>query len=215
MKIKMEKLTFNYSYANSFVKNHEVAIMTPLVEQAAKLLHSKKGPGNDFLGWLDLPRKYDKAEFNRIKAAAKRIQENSEVLVIIGIGGSYLGAKAAIEMLTHSFYNNLPKEKRGGPEIYFAGTNISGTYLTHLIELIGDRDFSINIISKSGTTTEPAIAFRILKNKLEEKYGKKGAKDRIFATTDKSKGALKKLANGQGYETFVVPDDVGGSDSPY
>ena len=206
----MEKLTFDYTHTSAFVKNHEVEIIAPHIEQAAKLLHSKKGPGNDFLGWHDLPRKYDKREFKRIQAAAKKIRENSDVLVVIGIGGSYLGAKAAIEMLTHTFYNYLPNEKRGGPEIYFAGTNISGTYLTHLMELIGDRDFSLNIISKSGTTTEPAIAFRILKNKLIEKYGRIGAKDRIFATTDKSRGALKKLADGEGYETFVVPDDVGG-----
>ncbi|HFA48434.1 MAG TPA: glucose-6-phosphate isomerase [Bacteroidetes bacterium] len=206
----MEKLTFDYSNAKSFVKDHEVGNIAAPVESAAKLLHSKKGPGNAFLGWLDLPRKYDKQEFKRIKAAAKKIREQSEILVVIGIGGSYLGAKAAIEMLSHSFYNNLPKEQRDGPEIYFAGINISGTYLAHLLELIGDRDFSVNIISKSGTTTEPAIAFRILKNKLIKKYGKKGAKERIYATTDKQKGALKKLAKGEGYETFVVPDDVGG-----
>lgn len=206
----MEKLTFDYTHATAFVKQHEIGMIANPVEQAAKLLHSKKGSGNEFLGWLDLPKKYDKAEFQRIQAAAERIKAHSEVLVVIGIGGSYLGAKAAIELLSHSFYNNLPKTKRKGPEIYFAGTNISGTYLTHLIELIGDRDFSVNIISKSGTTTEPAIAFRILKNKLEDKYGKKGAKERVFATTDKSRGALKKLADGEGYETFVVPDDVGG-----
>lgn len=206
----MEKLTFDYTHATEFVKQHEIEMIASPIEQAAKLLHNKKGPGSEFLGWLDLPKKYDKAEFKRIQVAAERIKAHSEVLVVIGIGGSYLGAKAAIELLSHSFYNNLPKEKRNGPEIYFAGTNISGTYLTHLIELIGERDFSINIISKSGTTTEPAIAFRILKNKLIEKYGKKGAKERVFATTDKSKGALKKLADGEGYETFVVPDDVGG-----
>ncbi|MEO1261938.1 MAG: glucose-6-phosphate isomerase [Bacteroidota bacterium] len=206
----MEKLTFDYSNSSHFVKPHEIEIIAPMVEQAAKLLHSKKGPGNDYLGWLDLPRKYDKQEFKRIRQAAQKIRENSDVLIVIGIGGSYLGAKAALELLNHSFYNNLSKEKRGGPAIYFAGTNLSGTYLTHLIELIGDRDFSINIISKSGTTTEPAIAFRILKNKLEEKYGKKEAKNRIYATTDKARGALKKLADKEGYETFVVPDDVGG-----
>ena len=206
----MEKLTFDHSHAARFVKQHEIDMMVNPVEQAAKLLHSKKGPGNEFLGWLDLPVKYDKAEFKRIGTAAEKIRQDSEVLVIIGIGGSFLGAKAAIELLCHSCFNNLTLEQRKGPEIYFAGTNISGTYLTHLLEVIGDRDFSINIISKSGTTTEPAIAFRILKNKLEEKYGKKAAKSRIYATTDKAKGALKKLATKEGYETFVVPDDVGG-----
>ena len=206
----MEKLTFDYTNSSQFVEPHEVDNMAPLVEQAAKLLHSKKGPGNDFLGWLDLPKKYDKAEFRRIKKAAQAIRGNSDILIVIGIGGSYLGAKAALELLNHSFYNNLNKKERRGPAIYFAGTNLSGTYLTHLIELIGDRDFSINIISKSGTTTEPAIAFRILKNILEKKYGKKEAKNRIYATTDRSRGALKKLADKEGYETFVVPDDVGG-----
>ena len=206
----MEKLTFDYSNATQFVKQHEIDMIADQVGQAAKLLYSKKGPGNEFLGWLDLPKNYDKTEFKRINAAAEKIRGNSEVLVVIGIGGSYLGAKAAIELLCHSFYNNLTKEQRQGPEVYFAGTNISGTYLTHLLEVIGDRDFSVNIISKSGTTTEPAIAFRIFKNKLEEKYGKKGAKERIYATTDKAKGALKKLASKEGYETFVVPDDVGG-----
>ena len=177
---------------------------------ANEVLVNKEGAGNDFLGWTTLPCDYDKEEFARIKKAAEKIKNNSEVLVVIGIGGSYLGAKAAIEFLSHSFYNNLPKEKRNTPEIYFAGTNMSGVYLKHLIEAIGDRDFSVNIISKSGTTTEPAIAFRVFKKLLEEKYGKEGAKERIFATTDKAKGALKTLATSEGYETFVVPDNVGG-----
>ncbi len=207
---KMEKLTFDYSNALSFVKLHEVDYLIPAVEEAAKLLHNKTGPGNEYLGWLDLPEKYDHTEFARIKLAAKKIQDQSDILVVIGIGGSFLGAKAAIEALGHSFHNHLPKGQRKGPEIYFAGTNISGTYLTHLLQIIGDRDFSINIISKSGTTTEPAIAFRILKNKLEDKYGKVGARDRIYATTDKQKGALKKLSLQEGFETFVVPDEVGG-----
>jgi glucose-6-phosphate isomerase len=206
----MEKLTFDYSHALPFVKTHEIDLMAKPVEAAASLLESRKGAGNDFLGWLDLPVKYDKDEFKRIKLAAKKIQKQSEALVVIGIGGSYLGAKAAIEMLAHSFYNNLPRKTRRTPEIYFAGTNISGTYLTHLVEVIGERDFSVNVISKSGTTTEPAIAFRIFKKKLEEKYGKAGAKDRIYATTDKKRGALKQLSDEEGYETFVVPDDVGG-----
>ena len=206
----MKKLTFDYSSAQPYVLPHEVSQMAAPSESAAKLLESRKGPGNEFLGWLDLSRRYDRTEFKRVKQAAKRIQQQSEVLVVIGIGGSYLGAKAAIEMLSHTFYNNLPKEQRKTPEIYFAGTNISPVYLTHLLEVIGDRHFSVNIISKSGTTTEPAIAFRIFKKKLEEKYGQEGARERIYATTDKARGALKILANEEGYETFIVPDDVGG-----
>ncbi len=206
----MEKLTFDYSNALAFVKEHEIRFLENQVEGAASILDSKSGPGNDFLGWLDLPQTYDRKEFEQIKKAAQKIRQQSEVLVVIGIGGSYLGAKAAIEFLSHSFFNNLPSEKRKAPEIYFAGTNISSTYLAHLLEIIGERSFSLNVISKSGTTTEPAIAFRFLKKKLEEKYGKSGAKERIFATTDRRKGALKKLAEQEGYETFVVPDDVGG-----
>lgn len=206
----MKKLTFDYTSAQPYVLPHEVSQMAAPAEAAAKLLESRKGPGNDFLGWLDLPKRYDRSEFKRIKQVAKRIQQQSEVLVVIGIGGSYLGAKAAIEMLSHSFYNNLPKKVRKTPEIYFAGTNISPVYLTHLLELIGDRHFSVNVISKSGTTTEPAIAFRIFKQKLDEKYGREGAQKRIYATTDKARGALKKLATEENYETFVVPDDVGG-----
>ncbi len=206
----MKKLSFDYSSAQPYVLPHEVSQMAEPAEAAAKLLESRKGPGNEFLGWLDLPQNYDQAEFNRIKVAANRIQQQSEVLVVIGIGGSYLGAKAAIEMLSHTFYNNLSKEQRNAPEIYFAGTNLSPVYLTHLLELIGDRNFSVNVISKSGTTTEPAIAFRIFKQKLEEKYGREGARERIYATTDTQRGALKKLSTEQGYETFAVPDDVGG-----
>jgi glucose-6-phosphate isomerase len=203
-------VTFDYTFAQKFINAHEIGQIEAQVLAAEKLLETRKGPGNEFLGWLDLPNKYDRAEFKRIKSAAKRIQKQSEVLIVIGIGGSYLGAKAAIEFCQHSFYNNLPKKKRRLPEIYFAGTNISGTYLSQLIELVGDRDFSVNVISKSGTTTEPAIAFRIFKQLLEEKYGKEGAQSRIFATTDKSRGALKTLADQEGYETFVVPDNVGG-----
>jgi glucose-6-phosphate isomerase len=203
-------IQFDYSPAESFVSAHEMAAIEPLVVAADKLLESREGPGNDFLGWLDLPLLYDRAEFARIKTAANRIQQQSKVLVVIGIGGSYLGAKAAIEFCQHSFYNNLSDEQRTTPEIYFAGNNISGTYLTQLLEVIGDRDFSVNVISKSGTTTEPAIAFRIFKQKLEEKYGKAGARARIYATTDATRGALKTLATQEGYETFVVPDNVGG-----
>jgi glucose-6-phosphate isomerase len=203
-------IQFDYSPAESFISAHEMAAIEPLVVAADQLLESREGPGNDFLGWLDLPLQYDRAEFARIKTAANRIQQQSKVLVVIGIGGSYLGAKAAIEFCQHSFYNNLTDQQRSTPEIYFAGTNISGTYLTQLLEVIGNRDFSVNVISKSGTTTEPAIAFRIFKQKLEEKYGKTGAKERIYATTDATRGALKTLATQEGYETFVVPDNVGG-----
>lgn len=206
----MKKLSFDYSAAQPYVLPHEINQMAAATEAAANLLESREGPGNEFLGWLDLPTRYDRSEFERIKQAAQRIQEQSEVLVVIGIGGSYLGAKAALEMLSHSFYNNLPKEQRKYPQIFFAGTNISPVYLTHLLEVIGDRDFSVNVISKSGTTTEPAIAFRIFKQKLEEKYGREGAQARIYATTDMARGALKKLATEENYESFIVPDDVGG-----
>jgi len=206
----MKKLSFDFSNNDQFFGGHELEFMNTHIETAEKELMEGTGAGNDFLGWVNLPSDYDKAEFNRIKVAAERIKKQSEVLIVVGIGGSYLGAKSAIEFLTHTFYNELPVEKRDTPEIYFAGTNISGTYLKHLIELIGDRDFSVNVISKSGTTTEPAIAFRVLKKLLIEKYGKDEAKDRIYATTDAEKGALKKLAIGEGYETFVVPDNVGG-----
>ena len=206
----MEKLNFNYQFAKNFFNENELKQIKPYVELANEVLASKTGAGNDFLGWVDLPENYDKDEFDRIKKAAEKIKNDSEVLIVIGIGGSYLGAKAAIEFLSHSFYNNLPKDKRKTPEIYFAGTNMSGVYLQHLIEVVGDRDFSVNVISKSGTTTEPAIAFRVFKKMLEEKYGKEEAAKRIYATTDKEKGALKTLATAEGYETFVVPDNVGG-----
>ncbi|BBM43786.1 glucose-6-phosphate isomerase [Leptotrichia wadei] len=204
------KLNFSYQFAKNFFNENELKQIKPYVELANEVLTSKTGAGNDFLGWVDLPETYDKDEFARIKKAAEKIKNDSEVLVVIGIGGSYLGAKAAIEFLSHSFYNNLPKDKRKTPEIYFAGTNMSGVYLQHLIEVVGDRDFSVNVISKSGTTTEPAIAFRVFKKILEEKYGKEEAAKRIYATTDKAKGALKTLATAEGYETFVVPDNVGG-----
>ena len=206
----MSKVTFDYSKASCFAADHEVEAMKVLAEAAKDMLVSGSGAGNDFLGWVDLPVNYDKEEFARIKAAAKRIQEDSEVLIVIGIGGSYLGARAAIEFLRHGFYNNVSKEIRKTPEIYFAGNSISGSYLQGLIDVVGDRDFSVNIISKSGTTTEPAIAFRVFKEMLEKKYGKEGAAKRIYATTDKARGALKKVADEEGYEEFVVPDDVGG-----
>lgn len=206
----MAKVTFDYSAATSFITENEMKSMEKIVMSAKDLLVSKEGAGNDFLGWIDLPVDYDKEEFARIKAAAKKIQNDSEVLLVIGIGGSYLGARAAIEFLRHNFYNSVSKEVRKTPEIYYCGNNISSTYIKHLIDVVGDRDFSVNIISKSGTTTEPAIAFRIFKSMLEKKYGEEEAAKRIYATTDKAKGALKNLANEKGYESFVVPDDVGG-----
>ncbi|MDO4345408.1 MAG: glucose-6-phosphate isomerase [Eubacteriales bacterium] len=204
------KVTFDYSKAAGFIGASEVEAMEKAVALAKETLVSKSGAGNDFLGWIDLPVDYDKEEFARIQKAAEKIKGDSEVLVVIGIGGSYLGARAAIEFLRHSFYNTVSKEIRKTPEIYFAGNSISSTYLKHLIDVIGDRDFSVNIISKSGTTTEPAIAFRVFKEMLEKKYGKEEAAKRIYATTDKARGALKGLATEEGYESFVVPDDVGG-----
>ena len=206
----MSKVTFDYSKAAPFIKDHEVESMKKLAMDAKDLLVSKEGAGNDFLGWIDLPVNYDKEEFARIKKAAAKIQSDSEVLLVIGIGGSYLGARAAIEFLRHSFYNVVSREVRKTPEIYFVGNSISSTYIRHLMDVIGDRDFSINMISKSGTTTEPAIAFRVFKEMMEKKYGKAEAAKRIYATTDKARGSLKNLATEEGYESFVVPDDVGG-----
>lgn len=206
----MAKVTYDYSKALGFISEEEVELIRPQVEAAKELLLSKKGAGNDFLGWLDLPVDYDKEEFARIKKAAEKIRSDSEVLLVVGIGGSYLGARAAIEFLKHNFFNSVNREKRNAPEIYFLGNNISSTYIHDLIEVIGDRDFSINMISKSGTTTEPGISFRIFKELMENKYGKEEASKRIYATTDAKKGALKSLADSEGYEEFVVPDNVGG-----
>ena len=206
----MGQVKFDYSKTAGYVHEHEVESMKALTESARKLLLSKSGAGNDYLGWIDLPVDYDKEEFARIKKAAEKIKSDSDVLVVIGIGGSYLGARAAIEFLGHNFFNSVSKDLRKAPEIYFVGNSISSNYLAGLVDVIGDRDFSVNIISKSGTTTEPAIAFRVFKKMLEEKYGKDGAAKRIYATTDKAKGAFKKLADAEGYEEFVVPDDVGG-----
>lgn len=205
----MKKINLDYSKVFKFIDENELQSIKVEVEKAARVLEEKSGKGNDFLGWLDLPINYDKEEFTRIKKAAEKIKSDSEVLIVVGIGGSYLGARAVIEALSHSFYNSLSKSNRKTPEIYFAGQNISGRYLKHLIEIIGDRDFSVNVISKSGTTTEPAIAFRVFKELLEKKYGE-AAKERIYATTDKVKGALKKLADEKGYEKFVIADNIGG-----
>ncbi|MDD6827140.1 MAG: glucose-6-phosphate isomerase [Oscillospiraceae bacterium] len=200
-------LKLNSKYLDSFINSDELAGIKPQVETAVELLHNKKGLGNDFLGWLDLPTNYDKEEFTRIKAAAEKIKSNSEVLIVIGIGGSYLGARAVMELIKSPFYNNLSKDT---PDIYFVGNNISPSYLNQVISICKDRDFSVNVISKSGTTTEPALAFRVFRKMVIDKYGKEGAKERIFCTTDKAKGTLKSLADAEGYETFVVPDDVGG-----
>ena len=194
-------------YLKGFVSQHEYQAIQHQVEAAHQLLESGKGPGSDFLGWTTLPRDYDKEEFARIQAAAKKIQGNSDVFVVIGIGGSYLGARAAIEFLKSEKYNDLRKDT---PAIYFTGNSISSTALAELVQICEGKDVSINMISKSGTTTEPAIAFRVFRELLEKKYGKEGARERIFCTTDKAKGTLKHLADEEGYETFVVPDDVGG-----
>lgn len=203
----MSILKLNTKYLEGFVNSGEMDNIKPQAMLAAKTLEERTGAGNDFLGWLDLPVDYDKAEFERIKAAAAKIRSNSEVLIVIGIGGSYLGARAGIELMKSPLYNNLKKDT---PEIYYVGNSISPTYLNEVISLVEGRDFSVNVISKSGTTTEPALAFRIFRELAEKRYGKEGAKERIFATTDKARGTLKQLADKEGYETFVIADDVGG-----
>ncbi|MDE8674631.1 glucose-6-phosphate isomerase [Priestia aryabhattai] len=199
-------ISFDYSNALPFMKKTEVDNLSEFVKAAHTTLHDKEGYRSGYLGWVDLPLNYDKAEFTRIKQAAKRIREHSDALIVIGIGGSYLAAKSAIEALSHSFHNQIT----GNTQVYFAGQNISSTYITHLFELLEGKDISVNVISKSGTTTEPALAFRLFRDYMEKKYGREGARERIFATTDQEKGALKKLADEEGYETFVIPDDVGG-----
>jgi len=201
---------YDYKPALPFVQQHEIDYSAAQVALAHEQLHAKSGAGSDYLGWIDLPTNYDRDEFARIKQAAERIRSDSEALVVIGIGGSYLGARAAIEMLTNPFNSVLSKEKRNAPHIFYAGNNISSTYMAQLLEALEGKDFSVNVISKSGTTTEPAVAFRIFKEALETKYGKEAARKRIYATTDMAKGALKKLADAEGYESFVIPDDVGG-----
>ena len=200
-------LKLNTGYADSFVTANDMSAIMPEVEAAFKTLHEGTGMGNYSLGWLDLPVNYDKAEFEAIKKAAKKIRSNSDILIVIGIGGSYLGARAVIEFIKSANFNS---RRNGAPEIYFAGNSISSSYLAQLVELCEGRDFSVNVISKSGETTEPAVAFKIFRQMLEKKYGKDGAKERIFATTDKAKGRLKELSDKNGYQTFVVPDDVGG-----
>ncbi len=198
---------FSDKHLRGFVSEHEFSAIEPQVKAAHQLLEDKNGPGNDFLGWLALPKEYDKEEFSRIQKSAEKIKADSDVLIVIGIGGSYLGARAAIECLKSPLYNNLKKDT---PEIYFVGNNISPTYLNEVISLCDGKDVSVNVISKSGTTTEPALAFRVFRDLMEKKYGKDGAKGRIYCTTDKARGTLKELADKEGYETFVIPDDVGG-----
>lgn len=203
----MNRIVLDYS--KSQIGTHELDYLKEPVAQMHRLLHEKKGAGNDYVGWVDYPLNYDKEEFERVVRAAEKIKKDSQVLIVIGIGGSYLGARAAIEMLAHSFYNLLPEDQRQAPQIFFAGQNISGTYHRQLLDLIKDKEVSLVVISKSGTTTESAIAFRLLRAFMEEKYGEEASK-RIYAITDKSKGALRKLAEDKGYETFIIPDDVGG-----
>ena len=200
-------IKLNDKFLKGFVNESEIDYMQPFADNAYDLLVSGKGPGNDFLGWVDLPDNYDKDEFARIKIAAEKIKKSCDILVVIGIGGSYLGARAAIEFVKSPIYNNLKKDT---PDIYFAGNNISTTALTELLSICEGKDLCVNVISKSGTTTEPAIAFRVFKSLLVEKYGEDEAKNRIFVTTDKARGTLKKFSDEAGYETFVVPDDVGG-----
>ena len=203
----MNSIKFDSTKITPFVHENELSEMQAMVDAAVNEIKDGTGAGSDFLGWVDLPVNYDKDEFDRIKKAAEKIQDDSEVLICIGIGGSYLGAQAAVEFLNGAFYG---KGKEKYPTIVFCGNSLSGSYLHDLIEWLGDKDFSVNVISKSGTTTEPAVAFRIFKDKLIQKYGKEEAQKRIFATTDRAKGALKTEADAEGYEEFVVPDDIGG-----
>ena len=200
-------ISFSEKYAKDFLCDNDITGLAPYVAAAHKQLHDGTGLGNDFLGWVDLPVNYDKEEFSRIKAAAKRICSDSDVLIVVGIGGSYLGARAAIEFLKSPYYNSLKKDT---PEIYFAGNSISGSALSDILALCEGKRVSVNIISKSGTTTEPAVAFRVLREMLEKRYGKEETARRIYCTTDKARGTLKQLADKNGYECFVIPDDVGG-----
>lgn len=206
----MQKLKFDFSKALGFVNESEIDYFDPFIRKAHEMLHKKNGPGSDFTGWVELPVNYDRGEFSRIKASAEKIKSDSDALIVIGIGGSYLGARAAVETLGHSFFNQLSKDRRKAPEIYFAGNNISTAYIADLLEHIDGKEISVNVISKSGTTTEPAIAFRIFKEYMEKRYGRKEARKRIYATTDRARGALKRLSDEEGYESFVIPDDVGG-----
>lgn len=206
----MAHITLDTKNIENFVGEHEFSEMQPLITMADQQLRKRTGAGAEYSDWLTLPTDYDKAEFARIKAAAKRIQSESKILVVIGIGGSYLGAKMAVDFLNPMFNNELPDDQRQGVKIYFAGNSTSAAYLNDLVRVIGDQDFSVNVISKSGTTTEPSIAFRVFKQLLEKKYGAEAAKQRIYATTDANRGALHDEAVAAGYETFTIPDGVGG-----
>lgn len=203
-------LRFDYSNAQVFIDDHQLEYQQQAVQAAHHALHNKTGFNKDYFGWLNLPLDYDREELARIQLTATKIKENCDALVVIGVGGSYVGARSAIELLGHSFYNQLPKHNRNTPEIYFVGHNLSAIYLQHLLDYLADKDLCVNVISKSGTTTEPAIAFRIFRNLLEQKYGREGAQKRIYATTDQAKGSLRKLADEEGYDTFVIPDNIGG-----
>ena len=200
-------IKLNDKYVSSFIRPHEYEAIAPMVREADRMLRQRSGAGSDFLGWVDLPVNYDKEEFERILLSAEKIKKSCDVLVVIGIGGSYLGARAVIEYLKSPLYNNLKKDT---PDVYFAGNSISATALNELLAICEGKDVCVNVISKSGTTTEPAVAFRVFRALLEEKYGKEGARERIFVTTDKARGTLKQFSTEVGYETFVVPDDVGG-----
>ncbi|BCJ86797.1 glucose-6-phosphate isomerase [Effusibacillus dendaii] len=203
-------IEFDYSASNSFIDEKELNRLQPSVQTAHQQLHDPNGVWKGSTGWVHLPVAFHQRELVKIQTAARKIQSQSDAFLVIGIGGSYLGSRAAIEMLSHSFYNLLPADTRQTPQVFFAGQNISSVYLTHLLEILQDKEISLNVISKSGTTTEPAIAFRIFRDFLEKKYGKQGARERIYVTTDSSKGALRQLAEQEGYETFAIPDDVGG-----
>ncbi|MDW7683843.1 MAG: glucose-6-phosphate isomerase [Bacillota bacterium] len=206
----MGDLMFDYSMARDFISERELDYLQPKVDVVHELLESGQGPGSEYAGWLNWPKTHDREEAARLKSVAAKVRERAEVFIVIGIGGSYLGARSALSLLTHTFANQLSRERRGGPEIYFAGHNVSPAYLTHLLDVVGGRELYINVVSKSGTTLEPALAFRVFRRLLEKRYGREEAKNRIIATTDREKGALKKLADREGYETFVVPDEVGG-----
>lgn len=206
----MTHITFKYDHAKTFFPNNTLNSLQDEINHAHDALHNKTGAGNEYLGWLDLPANYDKNEFEEIKLAAENIKKTSDVLVVIGIGGSYLGSRAAIEMLTHSFQNQLTNEKRRAPQVLYVGHHMSATYINDLFDVLAGKDISVNVISKSGTTTEPAVAFRIFKKYMEEKYGKTEASERIYVTTDQAKGALKEISIKENYQTFVIPDDVGG-----
>lgn len=197
----------NTKYLDGMISDHELECVKSQITAAHNLIETRSGQGNDFLGWVDLPVDYDKEEFARIKSAAEKIKQKADILIVIGIGGSYLGARAAIELLRSPFYNNMKKDT---PDIYYVGNSISPTYLNEVLSICEGKDICVNVISKSGTTTEPALAFRIFKKLVEDKYGKEEAKERIFATTDKARGTLKELSDKEGYETFTIADDIGG-----